>query len=103
MEGSLFCEAHQPNVNVKTQYTVDIPLRYGYYLASSDSSHGDGKCAYEAKAIYESFGFDIKFANKFDGVSVYFRENNTIVKRVILGDFFSQEEKSICKDYPFTG
>jgi hypothetical protein len=101
IEGSLFCKVHQPASNKKSPYTIDIPLRYGYYLASSDSSYGDGKCAYEAKAIYESFGFDIKFANKFDGVSVYFRENNTIVKRVILRDFFSDEPKIVCRDYPF--
>jgi len=103
MGNSVFCEAHQPQSNKKSPYILDSPLPYGYYLASSDSSHGDKKCAYEAKAIYQSFGFDIKFANKFDGVSVYFRENNTIVKRVILRNFFSQEEKSICKDYPFIG
>lgn len=75
---------------------------HGYYIASSDSRHGDGQCSYEAKAIYKSFGFDFIFANKFDGVSVYFRENNSIVKRVILRDFFSEEPKTICCDYPFT-
>ena len=74
---------------------------HGYYIASTDSRHGDGQCSYEAKAIYESFGFDAKFANRFDGVSVYFRENNTIVKQVILRDFFSEEPKTIVKLYPF--
>lgn len=103
MCNSVFCEDHQPQSKIKSQYTVDILLPYGYYLASSDSSHGDGKCAYEAKAIYKSFGFDIKFANKFDGVSVYFRENNTIIKQVILCDFFSEEPKTQLCSYPFTG
>jgi len=105
INGSLFCEGCQP---VLLQSPEQYPMRHGFFHPFTGRRYGDGQCSYEAEAIYQSFGFTFdhgsktyKFASPYEGVSVYFLLNNTLVKRVCLTDFFSETPKVVIRDYPF--
>jgi hypothetical protein len=76
-------------------------MYHGYYIPSIQQSFGDWQCSHEAKVIWDSLGLEDKHAGRFDGVSVWYRDNNTIVKRVVLQDFFALNFKVYIQDYPF--
>ena len=114
-EGSLFCLGCQPKASIPPPY----PMSHGYYIPALDKRFGNGQASYEAKAIYDSFKFPkacnhkdcakgqecpniyYKFASRYDGVSVFFRDNNTLVKRVCVQNIFSEQAQVVALDYPF--
>ena len=76
--------------------------RHGYYIPKCDEMFGDYALAQEAKAIWESLGLSRKYmTSEFDGVDINELEDGTIIKEVILQDFFSEGFSFCVKEYPF--
>jgi hypothetical protein len=78
-------------------------MRHGYFLPLQGKLCGDAEFANESKELYDSLVVsEYKFAGRFDGVSIFQRDNGEIVKRLCIQDFFSAELKVLVKDHPFT-
>ena len=56
---------------------------YGYYLADTDTLHGDSHFAVQAKAeFYERYRIPMAPAERFDGVSVWTATDGSVVRRL---------------------
>jgi hypothetical protein len=81
-------------------------MRHGYYIACTDSMHGDEEFSQDAKNTFNRFGFtpDKKGryqGGRYDGCSLFIGDDGFIVERVCLEDFFSEQFRVIVKDDAF--
>ncbi len=67
-------------------------MRYGYFLPNK-GLFGDNACAKTSENIYKSMGLDVKFADRFDGVSVIVTDDGKYIYRVVLRGFFDGKIK----------
>jgi len=78
-------------------------FRHGYYIASQNLMAGNLRIAIYAKIIFENFGLTPdKQGNyqggKYDGVSIYEDASGKATYRIVMQNFFSQDNKIMVHD-----
>jgi hypothetical protein len=77
-------------------------VRHGYYLSARNLLRGDRPLALEAQAFYRGrLGLDSKYAQPYDGVSIYSRPDGKLVVRAVLQNFFAENLDVRVHDYPY--
>lgn len=69
-------------------------MRHGYFLAKENACFGDKEFAEEAKKIWDekfssSHEGEFHSAQRFNGISIFEKENGIIIKRVSYLNIFS--------------
>ncbi len=75
-------------------------VRHGYYISAQNLLVGDNELALQSKEIFQSFGVNEKFSQRYDGVSINVREDGTITKRVSIQNFFDPKFNVLVFDLP---
>ena len=73
-------------------------MRHGYYLAESDTLHGDFRLCKDLRPMFLSFG--IENPSHYDGISRWIQSNGVMVTRICMRDFFDPKpNKFLIKDF----
>ncbi len=77
-------------------------FRHGYFIPALNALRGDRTLALEAQAFYrDTLGLDPKYAARYDGVSVFTRPDGSLVIRVVLQNFFTEDLDVRIQDCPY--
>lgn len=77
-------------------------FQHGYWIPARNLLAGDRVLALQAQAFYrETLGLDSKWANVYDGVSIYSRPDGSLVIRAVLQNFFTDRLDVQVHDYPY--
>ena len=83
IDGSLFCQEHQPTSD------PSLVCRHGYYLPGC-GMQGDAEYAVLAKALYDRFCGGFENPGRFDGAGVFDRAG-AVVRVLTVQDYFDPE------------
>jgi hypothetical protein len=83
----------------KTPSPID---RHGYYIPADDLIAGDLGSSMIAKQIWQKMKLDIKFAQRFDSVSVWVRNDGAFMYRATLHNFFAITPQVFVMDLPLS-
>jgi hypothetical protein len=78
-------------------------MRYGYYIPTQDLLCGDLEFATEARENFRALALPCDKhgnyqGNRYDGFSIYVREDGTLVKRLTLQNFFNEKRDFLTID-----
>lgn len=75
---------------------------YGYFIAKQNLLCGEPKLATEAQVFYSTtLGLDTRYAELYDGVSIYSQADGNWIVRVVLRNFFKEKFEYVVHDYPY--
>ena len=75
-------------------------MRHGGYIAKQDLLYGDAEYAVQSKELYDALGLNRKFAQHFDGVSIFMIHSwsEGLIRRFCITNFFDPKFKVTVQD-----